>query len=30
LFIFALILSLAVINCKDVVKELTTTISGKV
>lgn len=30
LFIFALILSIMVINCKDVVKELTTTISGKV
>lgn len=30
LFIFALILSIAMINCKDVVKELTTTISGKV
>ncbi|MCK4297557.1 MAG: carboxypeptidase regulatory-like domain-containing protein [Candidatus Marinimicrobia bacterium] len=30
LFIFALISSIAMINCKNVVKELTTTISGKV
>jgi len=30
LFIFALILSIAMINCKNVVKEITTTISGKV